>query len=70
MARRVLFFAHRGGQVMTMVNMIAYAVVFGLPFLLVSEEIVHRLVPCRESHAAARTGRERRAPEAARTHAA
>ena len=55
---------------MTMVNVIAYAVVFGLPFLLVSEEIVHRLVPFRESHAAARTGRERRAPEAARAHAA
>jgi len=55
---------------MKMVHVIAYAVLFGLPFLLVSEEIVHRLVPFRESHAAARTGRERRAPEAARAHAA
>ena len=59
---------------MTLVNLIAYAVVFGLPFLLVGEEIVHRLVPFRKSHAAApvaaRTGRERRAPEAARAHAA
>ena len=55
---------------MTLVNVIAYAVVFGLPFLLVGEEIVHRLVPFRKSHAAQRTVPERRAPEAARAHAA
>ena len=58
---------------MTMVNMIAYAVVFGLPIWLVGEEIVHRLVPFRKSRAAAPAaapaGHERRAPEAVRAHA-
>ena len=54
---------------MTLVNMMAYVVVFGLPIWLVGEEIVHRLVPFRKSHAAAPVGRGRRAPEAARAHA-
>jgi hypothetical protein len=58
---------------MTMVNLIAYAVVFGLPIWLVAEEVAHRLVPFRKSHASvsasAPAGRERRAPETARAHA-
>jgi len=58
---------------MTLVNVIAYTVVFGLPIWLVAEEIVHRLVAFRKSQAAAPTaapaGRERHAPEGVRAHA-
>jgi len=58
---------------MTLVNVIAYVVVFGLPIWLLGEEILHRLVPIRKSRAAAPAsapaGRERRAAGAARAHA-
>ena len=61
---------------MTLVNVIAYVVVFGLPIWLVTEEIVHRLgrvVAFRRSEAAtpaaAPAARERHAPEGVRAHA-
>jgi hypothetical protein len=58
---------------MTLVNVVAYVVVFGLPIWLVAEEIVHRLVAFRKSEpappAVAPAGRERHAPEGVRAHA-
>jgi hypothetical protein len=58
---------------MTLVNVIAYTIVFGLPIWLVTEEIAHRLVAFRKSGAAAQAtapaGRERHAPEGVRAHA-
>ena len=58
---------------MTLVNLIAYGIVFGLPIWLVAEEILHRLVAFRKSEAAtpaaAPAGRERQAPEGVRAHA-
>jgi hypothetical protein len=64
---------------MTLINLIAYAVVFGLPMWLVTEEIVHRLFAARKvevpapvpsaAPAATSAGLERRAPEGARAHA-
>jgi len=64
---------------MTLINLIAYAVVFGLPIWLVTEEIVHRLLATRKvevpapvpsaAPAAASAGLERRAPEGAHAHA-
>jgi hypothetical protein len=58
---------------MTLVNVIAYTVVFGLPIWLVAEEIMHRLVAFRKSQAlapaAVPAGRERHAPEGVRAHA-
>jgi hypothetical protein len=64
---------------MTLINLIAYAVVFGLPIWLVTEEIVHRLLATRkvevpapvpsEAPAATSAGLERRAPERAHAHA-
>jgi hypothetical protein len=64
---------------MTLVNLIAYVVVFGLPMWLVTEEIVHRLLAARKvevpapvssaAPAATSAGLERRAPEGAHAHA-
>ena len=64
---------------MTLINLIAYAVVFGLPIWLVTEEIVHRLFAARKvevpapvpsaAPAATSAGLERRAPEGAHAHA-
>jgi hypothetical protein len=64
---------------MTLVNLIAYVVVFGLPIWLVTEEVVHRLLAARKvevaapapaaARAATSAGLERRAPEGARAHA-
>jgi hypothetical protein len=64
---------------MTLINLIAYAVVFGLPIWLVTEEIVHRLLATRKvevpapvpsaAPAATSAGLERRAPEGAHAHA-
>jgi hypothetical protein len=64
---------------MALVNLIAYAVVFGLPIWLVGEEIVHRLLPARKvelpapalvsAPPATPAGPERRAPEGAHAHA-
>jgi len=64
---------------MTLVNLIAYVVVFGLPIWLVTEEIAHRLLAARKvevpapapaaARAATSAGLERRAPEGARAHA-
>jgi len=58
---------------MTLVNVIAYVVVFGLPIWLMTEEIVHRLAASRKPEAAtpaaAPASRERHAPEGVRAHA-
>jgi hypothetical protein len=55
---------------MDMANVIAYAVVFGLPIWLVAEEIAHRVSSTHAADAAlAPAGTERRAPEGARAHA-
>jgi hypothetical protein len=55
---------------MELANVFAYAVVFGLPIWLVTEEIAHRLGSTREADAAlAPAGRGRRTPEGARAHA-
>ena len=64
---------------MPLANLIAYAVVFGLPIWLVVEELIHGLAPRRKVEAAApalaatptvaRAGLERRAPEGVRAHA-
>ena len=66
---------------MTLVNLIAYVVVFGLPIWLVTEEIAHRLFAARKvevpapvpvvsaAPAATSAGLERRAPEGAHAHA-
>jgi hypothetical protein len=64
---------------MTLVNLIAYVVVFGLPIWLVTEEIAHRLLAVRKievpapvpsaAPAATSAGLERRAPEGAHAHA-
>jgi hypothetical protein len=64
---------------MTLVNLVAYGIVFGLPIWLVAEELVHRLVLARkvEAPAPARVatssitpaGLERRAHEGAPAHA-
>jgi hypothetical protein len=65
---------------MTLVNLIAYVVVFGLPIWLVTEEVVHRLLAARKveipaapvpsaAPAATSAGLERRAPEGAHAHA-
>jgi hypothetical protein len=52
---------------MEMANVIAYAVVFGLPIWLVAEEIVHRLASTGKAGVAtAPAGLERRAPQGAR----
>jgi len=58
---------------MTLVNVVAYVVVFGLPIWLVAEEVVYRFASFRKSEAAApaaaAAGRERHAPEGVRAHA-
>ena len=54
---------------MTLANLIAYMVVFGLPILLVAEEVVHRFDAVRKAAAVAPAGLERRAPAGARAHA-
>lgn len=55
---------------MELANVIAYAVVLGLPIWLVAEEIAHRFGSTREADAAlAPAGLERRAPERGRAHA-
>ena len=54
---------------MTLANLIAYMVVFGLPIWLVAEEIVHRFGSIRKAQAVAPAGLVRRAPEGARAHA-
>ncbi len=54
---------------MTLANVIAYAVVFGLPVLLVAEEIVHRFASMRRVKVLVPAGLERRAPEGVRAHA-
>jgi len=51
---------------MTLANLIAYMVVFGLPIWLVAEEIVGSI---RKAQAVAPAGLVRRAPEGARAHA-
>ena len=52
---------------MELANVIAYAVVFGLPIWLVAEEIAHRLgSPHAADAALVPAGLERRAPEGAR----
>jgi hypothetical protein len=64
---------------MTLANLIAYVVVFGLPIWLVAEEVAHRYAAARKapelrqarsaSPAATPSDVERRAPEGARAHA-
>jgi hypothetical protein len=64
---------------MALANLIAYAVVFGLPIWLVAEELIHRFAPRRKVEAAAPAlaatptaapaDRKRRAPEGARARA-
>jgi hypothetical protein len=64
---------------MALANLIAYAVVFGLPIWLVAEELIHRFTLRRKVEAAAPAlaatppaapaDLERRAPERARAHA-
>ncbi len=54
---------------MTLENLTAYMVVFGLPILLVAEEMVHRFGLLRRAPAVAPAGLVRRAPEGARAHA-
>ena len=64
---------------MALANLIAYAVVFGLPIWLVAEELIHRFAPRRNVEAvalalaatptAAPADLQRRAPERARAQA-
>jgi hypothetical protein len=54
---------------MGLANVIAYAVVFGLPIWLVAEEIAHRIGSARQAGALAPAGLERRALKGARAHA-
>ncbi len=54
---------------MSLANLVAYVVVFGLPIWLVAEEIVHRLNSMRKAAAVAPAALERRAPEGARVRA-
>jgi len=51
---------------MTLANLIAYVVVFGLPILLVAEELVHRFGAMRKATALAPVRLQRRAPAGAR----
>jgi len=55
---------------MTLANLIAYVVVFGLPILLVAEEIVHRFGAMRKAVAVAPPSVGRRALAGVRAHAA
>jgi len=54
---------------MALANVIAYVVVFGLPILLVAEEIVHRFGAMRRTPALVPATARRRAPQGARAHA-
>ena len=54
---------------MALANLIAYVVVFGLPILLVAEEMVHRFGAMRKAPALVPARRERRAPTGARAAA-
>ena len=54
---------------MALANLIAHMVVFGLPILLVAEEIGQRLGAVRKAAAVAPAGLERRASAGVRVHA-
>ena len=54
---------------MALANFIAYVVVFGLPILLVAEEIVHRFGAMRKAPALVPARLRRRAPTGARAAA-
>lgn len=54
---------------MTLANSIAYVVVFGLPILLVAEEMVHRFGAMRKAAALAPARLDRRAPAGVRAAA-
>lgn len=54
---------------MALANLIAYVVVFGLPILLVAEEIVHRFGAMRKAPALVPARLERRAATSARVAA-